>query len=82
MTDLGIAGPDKGKGGKFLFLPPDFTATAPKGYYTFKSRTFVNIFATRGFQVNGNPKPGVDTIKQQLRIYPLAEPRSHPRRIS
>ena len=23
MTDLGVAGPDKGKGGKFLVLPPD-----------------------------------------------------------
>ena len=44
VTDLGIAGPDKGKGGKFLFLPPDFTGTPPEGYYTFKSRTFGNIF--------------------------------------
>jgi len=40
VTDLGIAGPDKGKGGKGLFLPPDFTGTSPEGYYTFKSRTF------------------------------------------
>ena len=62
MTDLGIAGPDKGQGGKFLFLPPDFTGTAPEGWYTFKSPTFANIFATRGFQVNGNPKPGMDAI--------------------
>ena len=37
ITDLGIAGPDKGKGGKFLFLPPDFTGTPPEGYYTFTS---------------------------------------------
>ena len=37
VTDLGIAGPDKGKGGKFLFLPPDFTGTPPEGYHTFKS---------------------------------------------
>ncbi len=37
VTDLGIAGPDQGKGGKFLFLPPDFTGTPPDGYYTFKS---------------------------------------------
>ena len=78
VTDLGIAGPDKGKGGKFLFLPPDFTGTPPEGYYTFKSRTFGNIFATRGFQVNGDPKPGVDAIKQQLRIYPLADAAKPP----
>ena len=78
VTDLGLAGPDKGKGGKFLFLPPDFTGTPPEGYYTFKSRTFGNFFATRGFQVNGDPKPGVDAIKQQLRIYPLADAAKPP----
>ena len=55
VTDLGIAGPDKGKGGKFLFLPPDYTGTPPAGYFTFKSRTFGNWFATRGFQVKGDP---------------------------
>ena len=78
VTDLGIAGPDKGKGGKFLFLPPDFTGTPPEGYHTFKSRTFNNWFGTRGFQVNGDPKPGVDAIKQQLRIYPLADAAKPP----
>ena len=78
VTDLGIAGPDKGKGGKFLFLPPDFTGTPPEGYHTFKSRTFNNWFGTRGFQVNGDPKPGVDAIKQQLRIYPLADAANPP----
>jgi hypothetical protein len=78
VTDLGIAGPDRGKGGKFLFLPPNFTGTPPEGYHTFKSRTFNNWFGTRGFQVNGDPKPGVDAIKQQLRIYPLANAAKPP----
>ena len=35
-------------------------------------------FGTRGFQVNGDPKPGVDSIKQQLRIYPLADAAKPP----
>ena len=30
VTDLGIAGPDKGKGGKFLFLPPISRARRPR----------------------------------------------------
>ena len=59
-------------------MPPDFTGTPPEGYYTFKSRTFGNFFATRGFQVNGDPKPGVEAIKQQLRIYPLADAAKPP----
>ena len=78
ITDLGIAGPDKGKGGKFLFLPPDFTGSAPEGYYAFTSPTFGVNFGTRGFQVNGDPKPGVEAIKQQLRIYQLADAAKPP----
>ena len=39
VTDLGNAGPDKGKGGKFLFLPPGYTGSVPAGYHVFKSRT-------------------------------------------
>ena len=78
VTDLGNAGPDKGKGGKFLFLPPGYQGDVPGGYYVFKSRTFGNIFATRGFVVKGDPKPGVDGIKQQLRIYPLAQAANPP----
>ncbi len=29
MTDLGVAGPDKGKGGKFLVLPPGYKGDMP-----------------------------------------------------
>ena len=78
VTDLGNAGPDKGKGGKFLFLPPGYDGTVPKGYYVFKSRTYGNIFATRGFLEHGDPKPGVESIKRHLRIYPLSQAASPP----
>ncbi len=78
VTDLGNAGPDKGKGGKYLFLPPDYKGPVPKGYYVFKSKTYGNWFGTRGFQVNGDPKPGVASIKQRLRIYPLAQASNPP----
>jgi len=30
VVDLGITGPDKGKGGKYLFLPPGYKALRPK----------------------------------------------------
>ena len=45
VTDLGNAGPDKGKGGKFLFLPPDYKGEVPEGYYVFSSPTFGNSFS-------------------------------------
>jgi hypothetical protein len=78
VTDLGNAGPDKGEGGKFLFLPPDYQGDPPSGYYVFKSRTFGNLLGTRGFVVKGDPKPGVEGLKRQLRIYPLAQTANPP----
>ena len=64
--------------GKYLFLPPDYKGNIPDGYHVFKSKTFGNWFGTRGFQVNGDPKPGADGIKQHLRIYPLAQASNPP----
>ena len=39
MTDLGVAGPDKGKGGKFLVLPPGYKGDVPEGYFVVPSKT-------------------------------------------
>ena len=33
VADMGIAGPDKGRGGKYLYLPPDFDGEVPDGYF-------------------------------------------------
>ena len=34
VTDLGLTGPDQGKGGKYLVVPPGYTGTLPKeGYF-------------------------------------------------
>ena len=32
ITDIGAAGPDKGKGGKYLVVPADYEGTIPDGY--------------------------------------------------
>lgn len=32
VIDLGITGPDKGKGGKYLIFPPGYKGKVPKGY--------------------------------------------------
>jgi hypothetical protein len=41
--DVGFFGPDKGKGGKFLLLPPGYKGTVPKGYFVYRSAT-KNVF--------------------------------------
>src|SRR6516225_4483421 len=37
LADLGVVGPDQGKGGKFLILPPGHKIVAPQGYYVVQS---------------------------------------------
>ena len=36
VTDLGIAGPDQGKGGKYLVLPPGYDGEVPEGYFVVR----------------------------------------------
>jgi hypothetical protein len=33
LADVGPAGEDQGKGGKYLLLPPDFQGESPAGYF-------------------------------------------------
>ena len=74
VADLGNAGPDRGQGGKYLFLPPDYEGETPEGYYVYSSPTYGNVLFWRGFLVDGDPKPGAESIKQHTRIYPLDKP--------
>jgi hypothetical protein len=42
LTDLGNVGPDKGKGGKYLLLPPGYEGEVPVGYFIVKCPTYRN----------------------------------------
>jgi hypothetical protein len=71
VADVGNVGPDQGKGGKYLLLPPDFTAEVPDGYHVLRSRTYGNWMFFRGFIEDGNLQPAIDNAKQHFRVYPL-----------
>ena len=73
VVDVGITGPDKGKGGKYLLLPPGYKGTVPQGYIVVRPPTFSNWMPWRSFLVNGDPKPGVDEVKKFTRVYPLGK---------
>src|ERR1700761_3979007 len=47
VTDMGIAGPDRGEGGKYLFLPPGFEGEIPEGYFVCRTPTFTNWVVLR-----------------------------------
>jgi hypothetical protein len=40
MTDIGPAGEDQGKGGKYLLLPPDFKGDTPAGFFPIRYPTY------------------------------------------
>jgi hypothetical protein len=77
--DVGFFGPDQGKGGKFLLLPPGYKGAVPKGYFVYRSATN-NVFVfLRGFyQDPKNLTPAVAHL-EKTRIYPLnGETRAKP----
>ena len=47
--DVGLPGPDHGKGGKYLLLPPGYKGAPPAGYLTLRSRTCGVFVFWRGF---------------------------------
>ncbi|MGD8897557.1 MAG: DUF1254 domain-containing protein [Acidobacteriota bacterium] len=78
VTDIGNAGPDRGQGGKYLILPPDFDGEVPAGYFASKSNTYGNWFVIRGFPTGDDNASVVKNIKDNLKVYPLAE-KSNPK---
>jgi hypothetical protein len=73
VTDIGNAGPDRGKGGKYLILPPGYEGDIPEGYFVKQSNTYGNWLAVRGFPVGDDNASVVKNIKDHLKIYPLSE---------
>lgn len=73
LTDIGATGPDKGKGGKYLILPPGYEGEVPEGYYSAQSATYGNWLLIRGFLDNGDPTPGVKNIKDNFKLYPYGK---------
>mgnify|MGYP000665637275 CR=1 FL=1 len=40
VSDVGITGPYKGKGGRYLFIGPDYKGDIPAGYHVVYSKTY------------------------------------------
>jgi hypothetical protein len=73
VSDMGNAGPDRGQGGKFLYLPPDWEGEEPEGYFTYRSPTYRNLMFWRGFLVDGDPGPAIEAAKELIKVYPLGK---------
>jgi hypothetical protein len=79
--DVGFFGPDEGKGGKFLILPPGYAGDVPEGYFVYRSGTNNVFIFLRAFYADPkNLKPTIDLV-ERTKIYPLqgeAKPMKFP----
>ncbi|MEE4272257.1 MAG: DUF1254 domain-containing protein [Thermoanaerobaculales bacterium] len=70
--NIGVTGPDKGKGGKYLVLPPGCAGEAPDGYFLLKPPTNRNFLFLRG-SIKDGLGPAVENITSGLKVYPLKD---------
>ena len=72
VIDMGLPGPDRGQGGRYLIVPTDFEGDIPDGYFVGRSPSRVNLLILRGLLVDGRPEAPTRTFKEGLKIYPLS----------
>jgi hypothetical protein len=73
VMDLGLPGPDEGKGGKHIILPPNYTGEVPAGFYAGTATTHRVLFLLRAIPPKGNDAAGVELLKT-VKVHPLNPP--------
>ena len=72
MQDVGPAGPDQGKGGTYLVLPPGYEGDVPDGYHVVESRTY-NVWIFLRHSIAKGVEAAVEHVESGLKIYPLSK---------
>jgi len=72
VGNMGVTGPDKGKGGKYLLLPPGYTGDVPDGYFILKPPTNRNFLFLRG-SIKDGLEAAAENFKSGLKVYPLKD---------
>lgn len=90
VIDMGVPGPDRGEGGKYLILPPDYkgdlegpiggkeTEIDGEKYFVVQSPSYVNWVILRGFLVDGQTDFSTAMFKDGLKVYPLTKKNDPP----
>src|SRR6185295_8039118 len=73
VMDMGLPGPDKGKGGKHIILPPGYNGNVPSGYFTGKSTTNKVLLMLRAIPLEGGAEAG-EAMMKSVKVYPLNKP--------
>lgn len=73
ITMVGTEGPDKGKGGKYLLLPPDYKKPVPKGYLPIQMLGYHGTMLYRPVIIGKGTMEGAVALARQTKTYPLSE---------
>ncbi len=73
VMDMGLPGPDAGKGGKHIILPPGYKGEVPAGYYSGTATTNRVLLMLRAIPPQGDDAAGVELLKT-VKIHPLNPP--------
>jgi hypothetical protein len=79
VEDVGPAGMDKGKGGKYLILPPGYKDKTPAGYIPLQTYNYEGYALLRSI-LKSNSETGVTNAVaygKQIKLYPLSQA-AHP----
>jgi len=80
LADVGPTGQDKGKGGKYLILPPGYEGEVPKGYFVVRSPTNMAFsFLRANAEVVGTGDKAVKFYREYAKVYPLKDGPREPR---
>ncbi len=70
VLDYGLPGPDAGKGGKHMILPPEYKGKIPEGYFTGRATTNKVVLLLRALPIGGNNEKAVELMKS-VKIHDL-----------
>jgi hypothetical protein len=71
VTDLGLPGPDRAQGGRYLIVGPGYNGPLPdSGFHVFHSRTKRVTVLGRAFMIDDDPKVPVETLRKGFRVSP------------
>jgi hypothetical protein len=72
VADVGPAGEDKGKGGKYLLLPDGYDQAIPQGYIPIRTGSMRVYFAFRAVPGPKGSQEEAAAYARNLKMYPLA----------
>ncbi|MND88255.1 hypothetical protein D3C80_802760 [compost metagenome] len=80
VSDVGPAGDDQGKGGKYLLVPPGYKAPIPAGYFPIQFETVNGYGLLRAIPASASEEDQLKAIElvKQLRLFPLAQAANAP----